>query len=36
MPIELVWFGGVMVVLVGFLTFFLIRRQKPAEPPHLR
>jgi hypothetical protein len=36
MPIELVWFGGVMVVLVGFLAFFLIRRQKPAEPPHLR
>jgi len=36
MPIELVWLGGILVVVVGVLAFFLIRRQKPAEPPHLR
>jgi hypothetical protein len=36
MPTELVWVGGLLVVVVGFLAFFLIRRQKPDEPPHLR
>jgi hypothetical protein len=36
MPTELVWLGGLLVVVVGFLAFFLIRRHKPDEPPHLR
>jgi hypothetical protein len=35
MPTELVWFGGLLVVVVGFLAFFLIRLQRPVEPPHL-
>jgi len=36
MPTELVWLGGVLVVAAGVVIFALIRRQKPAEPPHLR
>jgi len=36
MPTELVWFGGILVVIVGVVAFFLIRRQKPTDPPHLR
>jgi hypothetical protein len=36
MPTELVWFGGLLVVVFGFLAFFLIRRQRPGDPPHLR
>jgi len=36
MPIELVWLGGIVVIVVGILMFALIRRRKPAEPPHLR
>jgi hypothetical protein len=36
MPIELVWLGGVLVAVVGVLAFFLIRWEKPAQPPHIR
>jgi len=36
MPTELVWLGTLLVVVVGVLAIFLIRRQKPVEPPHLR
>jgi len=36
MPTELVWLGTLLVVVVGVLAFFLIRRHKPIEPPHLR
>jgi hypothetical protein len=36
MPVELVWVGGILVVVVGVLVFLLIQRQKPSEPPHLR
>jgi hypothetical protein len=36
MPMELVWLGGVLVVVFGVLIFVLIRRQKPPEPPHFR
>jgi hypothetical protein len=36
MPVELVWLGGVLVVVFGVLIFVLIRRQKPPEPPHFR
>jgi hypothetical protein len=36
MPVESVAFGGFLVVAGGVLIFVLIRRQKPAEPPHLR
>jgi hypothetical protein len=28
--------GGVLVVVVGVAMFFLIRRYKSEEPPHLR
>jgi hypothetical protein len=35
MPIDLVLIGGVLVAIAGVLIFFLIRRQKPPEPPHL-
>jgi len=34
MPHGLVQIGAVLVVVVGVLIFFLIRRQKPKEPPH--
>ena len=36
MPTELVFLGGVLVVVVGVAMFFLIRRYKSEEPPHLR
>ncbi len=35
MPIDLILFGGVLVVVAGALIFFFIQRQKPTEPPHL-
>ena len=34
MPTELVGIGGVLVAIAGLLVFFLLRRQKIAEPPH--
>ena len=36
MPIELVSIGGVLVAAAGGLCFFLLRRLKAAEPPHIR
>jgi hypothetical protein len=36
MPTELVWLGGLLVVVVGVLAFFLIRRHRPDDLPHLR
>jgi preprotein translocase subunit YajC len=36
MPTELIASGAVLVILFGVLTFVLIRRQKPVEPPHFR
>lgn len=36
MPTELVFIGGILVAVVGVLMFFLIRRRKSDEPPHLR
>ena len=36
MPTELVWLGGLLVVVVGVLAFFWIRRRKPDDLPHLR
>jgi len=35
MPIELVWFGGILVIAAGVLMFVLIRRRKPTELPHI-
>lgn len=35
MPFGLVWLGGLLVGAVGFLVFLFIRKQKPAEPPHV-
>jgi hypothetical protein len=36
MPTELVFIGGILVVVAGALTFLVINRHKPAEPPHFR
>jgi preprotein translocase subunit SecG len=36
MPTDLVWLGGILVVVAGVLIFILIQRQKPTEPPHFR
>lgn len=36
MPTGLVLIGGILVVAAGGLVFVLLRRQKPAEPPHFR
>jgi hypothetical protein len=34
MPIDLVWFGSVLVAGAGVLVFLFIRHHKPAEPQH--
>ncbi len=34
MPHGLILIGAVLVVVVGIAIYFLIRRQKAAEPPH--
>jgi hypothetical protein len=34
MPHGLVFIGGILAVIAGILIFFLLRRQKPPEPPH--
>lgn len=36
MPVELVWLGGILVVVAGILVGVLISRSKPAEPTHLK
>ena len=36
MPTELVWIGGILVVVAGSLVFLFLRHLKPAEPLHLR
>lgn len=36
MPVELVWLGGILVVLAGVLVGVLISRRAPSEPMHLR
>lgn len=36
MPVELVWLGGILVVVAGILVGVLISRSKPTEPTHLR
>jgi len=36
MPVELVWLGGILVVVAGVLVGVLISRSKPIEPTHLR
>jgi hypothetical protein len=36
MPTELVFIGGAVVVVAGAVVFAFLRRQKPAEPIHLR
>jgi uncharacterized protein YneF (UPF0154 family) len=36
MPVELVWLGGILVVVAGVLVGILISRRTPDEPTHLR
>jgi len=36
MPVELVWIGGVVVVLGGVLIAVMLTRRKSADLPHLR
>jgi len=36
MPVELVWLGGILVVVAGIVVGVLISRSKPAEPTHLK
>ena len=36
MPVELVWLGGILVVVAGVVMGILISRSKPGEPTHLR
>jgi hypothetical protein len=36
MPVELVWLGGVVVVVVGVLIAVMLTRRKSTDLPHLR
>jgi hypothetical protein len=36
MPTGLILLGSIITVAVGGLIFLVIRRYKPAEPPHFR
>jgi len=36
MPVELVWIGGGVVVVVGVLIAVMLTRRKSADLPHLR
>jgi len=36
MPIELVWLGGILVVVAGVVIGVLISRSKPVDPTHIR
>ena len=36
MPVELVWLGGIVVVVVGVLIAVMLTRRKSADLPHLR
>ncbi len=36
MPVELVWLGGILVVVAGVLVGVLISRRKPGDVTHLK
>jgi hypothetical protein len=36
MPTGLILLGSIVTVAAGGLVFVVIRRHKPAEPPHFR